>query len=235
MRICFVSDTHTKTHEMVHRIHPCDVLVHCGDFTFAGKFSQVKRFAKWLNQQPAKHKIVIAGNHDLSFESHHQDYQFVIPYLENNVENVHYLHNKSVDINGIKFYGSPYQPTFNNWAFNLPRMSYQLQYCWDEIPDDADVVVTHGPPYGVLDANELGKHCGCELLRGRLEKVNPMIHAFGHIHEGHGFVLEDGVSYINASICNEKYEPVNKPIYVDLIKRVEDGQSVFRKVDKIAY
>jgi len=98
-----------------------------------------------------------------------------------------YLENSGVEIDGVKFWGSPWQPEFFNWAFNLPR-GRRLAEIWALIPDDTEVLITHTPPYGILDRVDSGEHVGCEDLRRALQRVKPKVHVFGHIHEDRGVV-----------------------------------------------
>jgi Icc-related predicted phosphoesterase len=129
-----------------------------------------------------------------------------------------YLCDEVIVLDGVRFYGSPWQPEFFNWAFNLPRKGPALRAKWDAIPDDTNVLVTHGPEYGMLDAPGPGNHVGCELLRHRLSTLrNLKAHIFGHIHEGYGARCgPHSYDSINASTCNRQYRPVNEPIVWDL-------------------
>jgi Icc-related predicted phosphoesterase len=120
----------------------------------------------------------------------------------------------------IKFYGSPWQPWFYDWAFNLPRLGTELQEKWNMIPEDTDVLITHGPPngYGDLVNNwrQPNTHVGCECLINRIGEINPLVNVFGHIHEGYGVEYGKDTLFVNASICTAGYEPTNKPIIIDL-------------------
>jgi Icc-related predicted phosphoesterase len=116
-------------------------------------------------------------------------------------------------IMGLQFWGSPVQPEFLNWAFNKKRGAEIKRY-WDRIPAGIDVLVTHGPPQGILDKTEEGLLVGCEELIGAVHRVHPKVHIFGHIHEGYGHMRQDGILFVNASIMTERYQPLNKPITV---------------------
>jgi hypothetical protein len=131
------------------------------------------------------------------------------------LKNAIYLQDSGVDIDGIKFWGSPWQPEFYNWAFNLPR-GPELARVWAQIPNDTDVLITHGPPYGVLDEIYHGKRVGCQDLSDALERVKPKVHVFGHIHEGYGVLEQNGTTYVNASLCNQYYQLVHSPIVIDV-------------------
>ena len=132
---------------------------------------------------------------------------------------VTYLEDEEVEIEGLRLWGSPWQPWFYDWAFNLPR-GPALRAKWDRIPAGIDVLVTHGPPHGVLDHVGRGEDVGCEELLEAVRRVRPRLHVFGHIHEGYGQLERDGVRFVNASTCTLSYDPVNAPILFDLPARV---------------
>ncbi len=208
MKLVFMSDTHLK-HDF--DVPDGDVLIHCGDATASGTIQQAGEFLDWFNHFPHEHKIFVPGNHDFAWE------RFPRAILEtlSALTDITCLIDESCEIEGLKFYGSPWQPEFCNWAFNLPR-GQELQEKWALIPDDTDVLITHGPPYGILDATERGEHVGCQDLILRLIQVQPKIHAFGHVHHSYGDDKLCGTHFINASICDESYKPVNRPIVVEL-------------------
>jgi predicted phosphodiesterase len=133
----------------------------------------------------------------------------------------------------IKFWGSPWQPEFYNWAFNLPRLGDELKKYWDMIPNDTDVLITHGPPNEARDFvnnwRQPVRNVGCELLRFRVEQIKPLVHIFGHIHESYGVEYVKDILYVNASTCTERYAPSNKPIVVDLNEY--DGEIVATYVE----
>jgi len=119
----------------------------------------------------------------------------------------------SFTIMGLKFYGSPWQPRFCDWAFNLDPPA--LEKAWSKIPADTDILVTHGPPYGVLDRDGDKVHCGCRKLTERLKSIGPKVHVFGHIHEGYGWTEKNGTLYANASICNVRNVPEHEAFVID--------------------
>ena len=208
MKVVCISDTHTFENEI--EVPDGDVLIHAGDATIEGSPEEVAAFGWWLDAQPHKHKIVIAGNHDWLFERVPEQARYLI-----NFPGVHYLQDSGVEINGVRFYGSPWQPRFHDWAFNVDRGA-AIKQKWDRIPK-CDVLITHGPPYSILDYTKWGEpRLGCEELLRAVTRVGPRLHVFGHIHGGYGeFALRD-VHFINASICNEAYQPVNKPIVFEI-------------------
>lgn len=207
MKIVFISDTHDL--EPIQLIPEGDVLVHCGDIAGAQTPDVLIRFNEWMGTLPHPYKIVIAGNHDFLFE---QDNALARSLMTN----ITYLQDESVIIEDLKFYGSPWQPWFYDWAFNLQR-GEALKEKWNLIPDDADILITHGPPYMILDQTIWdNNHAGCEELLTRVMQIKPKVHAFGHIHEGYGTIKKEGITFVNSSICTVNYEPINKPIIVEL-------------------
>lgn len=207
MKLTFISDTHNR-HDYIRGVTKGDIIFHCGDATVTGYPSEVKAFLKWFEKLPYEHKVFIPGNHDFAFEES-ADMMYD---LFNNA-GVHLLIDESVTIDGIKIWGSPYTPWFNDWAFNRARNGieaslYGIDFIfphWDKIPNDTDILLTHGPPYDILDqlrdatGKWNGQFVGCQDLAERLEEVKPKIHAFGHIHGNHGALEKDGTLYINAS------------------------------------
>ena len=218
MKLVLISDTHTM-HEQV-ALPQGDILVHAGDFTGRGKPWEVEEFFGWLKRQSKefKHVVFIAGNHDMSFE---YKSTWVVDAIKSLPENVHYLEDSEITIDGIKFYGSPWQPEFFNWAFNK-RRGQELFDKWEMIPTDVDVLITHGPPMYVLDYTEREMwNVGCLDLYNKVLSIKPKLHVFGHIHEGYGVKEQDGITFVNASTSTLRYNPTNKPVCVDLTK--EDG------------
>lgn len=207
MKIVTISDTHTMHDKLT--IPDGDVLIHAGDITSNGKLSHLNDFCEWLDEQPHKHKIVIAGNHDWCFERSETKH-FAVE-MVNKVAT--YLEDSSTIIDGVKFYGSPWQPEFCNWAFNLPR-GRALVEKWAMIPDDINVLITHSPPVNILDYCS-GGNVGCCDLASRLVALRDgelKHHVFGHIHEGYGEKEVGGIHFVNASNCTGDYVPINPPI-----------------------
>jgi Icc-related predicted phosphoesterase len=212
MKIVFISDTHNKHEHLTSKgmgniLGSGDVLVHAGDITSMGRSHEIKLFLDWFSNTDFTHKIFIAGNHDFGFE--------VMPDIapEYKEKGVHYLFDSEVIIDGVKFYGSPWQPEFYNWAFNLPR-GEKLAEKWGKIPGNTDILITHGPAHGLLDTVPMGGHVGCEELYKRVFEVKPKIHVCGHIHGSYGQKSVDGIEFLNASVLNERYNHENKPIVV---------------------
>jgi len=235
MRIVCISDTHSLHKLMEHELPKGDVLIHAGDISNRGGEVDVTNFIYWFqNIQGFDTKIFISGNHDYCFEKvnepHHKgDYDWLNNLMapENLAQSdVYYLEDNFMIIERpefsrpIKLYGSPWQPWFYDWAFNLPRLGKEIEEKWSMIPDDTDVLITHGPPNGILDLvnnfRQPNRNVGCESLRFHVERVKPALNVFGHIHEGYGTTLIDETLFVNASICNPGYNPINKPIIIDL-------------------
>lgn len=212
MKIVAISDTHTL-HDNV-QVPDGDVLIHTGDFTNTGKMEEIIRFISWFSYHPHKHKIIVLGNHEKGFEKNWGVSKSLIP------TEIHLLHDSEVVIDGVKFYGSPWQPEFCNWAFNLPRNGNELEAKWEAIPDNTDVLLTHGPPHGILDMVRYPYSTsvlGCEKLRKRVDNMpNLKAHIFGHIHDGYGTTKIGNTQFVNASICTEGYAPVNDPIVIEV-------------------
>ena len=207
MEITYISDTHTYHNLMTSDLPGGPMIIHAGDVSSRGRFQETQDFIDWFASLPYGHKVFIAGNHDFIFE---KENNLVIP------ESIYYLKDSSVIIEGIKIYGSPWQPWFYNWAFNLPRNSAALMSKWEAVPEDTDILVSHGPPFGILDkVIRGGEHVGCELLAERIRTIKPKINVFGHIHEDYGILELDGTTYINASMLDHNYQYVNKPIVID--------------------
>lgn len=208
-KIVFISDTHGLHYKV--DVPDGDILVHCGDFMNSGRdVQELYSFSSWWNNLSHAHKILVFGNHDVMAQKE--------PALVKAAfENTHILLDSGVEIEGIKFWGSPYTPNFfpDHWAFNAARGD-EIKQHWDSISYDTDVLLTHGPPFGILDQiKPASEHLGCEDLAEAVYKICPKIHVFGHVHGSYG-TQQFGIKFINASQVNEKYRVVNKPIVVEI-------------------
>lgn len=209
MRLILLSDTH-NLHLRMPPVPDGDVLIHAGDLTGMGTLPEIAKFFEWFGGLPHRHKVVIAGNHDFAFERDPARAEALVP------EDVVYLRDAGIEIAGLRIWGSPWQPWFGDWAFNLER-GPEIATRWALIPDDVQVLVTHGPPHGVLDETLGGERAGCEDLGLRIRELPDLrLHVFGHIHEGYGRVDGDGLIYVNASICDVAYVPRNAPVVVEM-------------------
>ncbi len=202
MRLVLISDTHTRHREL--ELPDGDVLIHAGDFTNAGTVPEVSDFARWMRTRPHAHKVVIAGNHDLLFERNPIEARRLMADLT-------YLEDTSTTIDGIHFYGSPWQPWFYDWAFNVER-GPAIREKWDKIPSDVDVLITHGPPSGHGDVNRHGDAVGCEDLLAVVRERQPTLHVYGHIHEGRGITHWKSTTFINASSVIGYDGPLAEPV-----------------------
>lgn len=221
MKIVFISDTHTK-HKQV-KLPKGDMIIHSGDFTSVGRHYEVIRFLDWYSGLPYKYKIIVAGNHDFYFQHNtemmisHQTGLSINPEIIDS-EKIIYIQDSVVEIEGIKIYGSPWTPTFYNWAFMKDR-GEPIKEMWSKIPMGMDIVVTHGPPKNILDNCRGGFRAGCDDLLERIKQVNPKYHVFGHIHEGYGKEKHGKTTFINCSVLDDNYILVNKPQTINITKK----------------
>jgi Icc-related predicted phosphoesterase len=221
MKVTLISDTHTKHHQVTKDLPGGDLLIHAGDIMNSGYHeSDVYEFLDWFENQLDKYSSVmfIAGNHDRCFESHSQKIKEIlakypgVTYLQDTP--MLYVNEEATQ--DCKIYGSPWQPEFFNWAFNLPRNGEEMKARWDAIPDDTDILVTHGPPHGYLDVpGGQSIRVGCEMLRYRVDEIKPKIHVFGHIHGSYGHYYNGHTHFFNASVLDERYTYTNKPFTFD--------------------
>lgn len=216
MKIAFISDMHNKYKRIEFDFSTVDVLCVMGDISGRGEKHEIRQFNNWCGKLPLPKEriIVISGNHDWFYERTPRISTDSLC-IENYATNYTYLQDEAYEIDGVKFYGSPHTPYFYGWAFNVPR-GKQLAEIWAKIPDDTDILLTHGPPWDILDKNREGDNCGCEDLLTRVKDLKPKIHAFGHIHEAHGMVEIDGTTFINGSLLNRDYHLVYEPTIVEV-------------------
>ncbi len=210
MRIDCISDLHGHS----PKLDGGDLLIIAGDLTARNEIHEYGWFMDWLDEQKYDCKVVIAGNHDGMIEN---------GLVKIEGKNVHYLCDSGIEFNGYKIWGSPYTPMFCNWFFMRHR-GMDIKQHWDLIPKNVDILVTHGPPFSILDACEdldgCIQYCGCKDLHKRIvNHVKPTLHVFGHIHEGYGIKNPDekygNTTFINASIVNRDYQNVNPAITID--------------------
>jgi Icc-related predicted phosphoesterase len=221
-KITLISDTHGKHTQLTKDLPGGDILIHAGDFMNSGYYkTEAIEFFNWFDAiNKYDTKIFIAGNHDRLMED---DPSWAQGYLTG-YKTIEYLQDEEIgiyhdDLNGehsednIHIYGSPWQPEFHNWAFNLPRNSDIMKEKWDAIPNNTDILVTHGPAFGFLDLPGFGTpmNVGCEMLRYRIDELRPKIHVFGHIHGSYGYYYNGHTHFFNASVLNERYAYANLP------------------------
>jgi predicted phosphodiesterase len=218
MKILCISDTHTKHNLIPTRLidnadGTIDTIIHAGDISSGGYKGEILKFLEWYNKLPYKNKILIAGNHDFYMEEGKPE---DITAMLAEFPNIIYLNDSGIEIDGIKFWGSPVQPYFYNWAFN--RIGDAICKHWELIPLDTQVLITHGPVKGILDNTKRNGKVGCPYL---LEKLTQLIelklHVCGHIHEAYGRMEnEKGQIFVNASVLNVNYYMANEPIQVEI-------------------
>jgi Icc-related predicted phosphoesterase len=204
LKFVTISDTHGLHHDL--QLPTGDVLIHAGDMSNRGREKEIMDFLDWFAKQDFAHKILIAGNHDFFFEQEPDLYiQSILP------QNIIYLKDSGITINGLQIWGSPVTPWFYDWAFNRHR-GKQIKKHWDLIPTNTDILVTHGPAFGRLDANNKGEQVGCKDLLDAIELVRPKVHICGHIHEAYGTMEKGDTKFMNASVLNEKYVLTNQAL-----------------------
>lgn len=218
MKVVCISDMHGQ---LDFKVPEADLLLIAGDLCPAYReywrslsMQEVwldNDFREWLEEQPVKECVAVSGNHDWIWEKAPKR---VIALNDN----FHYIEDESIEMLGLKIYGTPVQPEFCNWAFN--KTEDQIKKHWDNIPEGLDILLLHCPPYGILDMTSHKKfepvHIGCKHLAKRIKEVAPKVIVFGHNHGEHGIVEEDGIKYINASLIDDEYKMVIKPIIIEL-------------------
>lgn len=210
LSIVIISDTHGR-HKYLNELPKADIIIHCGDFTSVGYEHEIQNFMKWYSDLTQyKHKIIIAGNHDILYETNERLAKSLVP------KGIIYLEDSGIEIKGINFYGTPVSKPFMNWAFMRPEE--KLVEYWKAIPDNTDVLITHSPPYGIFDYVERDKsHQGSPSLYVEVtSRIKPKLHVFGHIHGGYGIKVIENTTFINASNLNEDYECVNDPVMFEI-------------------
>lgn len=177
-----------------------DLLIVAGDLTIYGEKGELIMFARWLDDQPFEHIVVIGGNHDR-----------YLAHKVNPFKKAHYLLNSGTEIEGLKIWGSPFTPTFQKWYFMKDR-GPSIRKVWESMPGDLDILVTHGPPYGILDENKRGQKTGCRDLLDAVMRRPPRYHLFGHIHEAFGSnrILGIPTQFYNCSFLDENYIPKHR-------------------------
>jgi Icc-related predicted phosphoesterase len=217
MRVVIISDTHSQHRKI--QMPDGDVLICAGDITFRGELKVIQDFANWIAEQPYKHKLVIFGNHEVGIENGPKR-QPAIEMIQKS--GAHYLEDSGIELDGIKYWGSPITPFFFDWEWNRNRGADIARH-WAMIPVDTTVLITHGPPYMILDEAPRGfgsyDNVGCADLLRRIAVLKDLkLHCFGHIHNGYSAQpkIIDGVAFVNAAICDERNNPTNQPIVIDL-------------------
>lgn len=210
-RVVVISDTHLR--HAGWEIPAGDILIHCGDLTVWGSEREVRAGLEWFASHPHHRKIIVAGNHDHLFEKDlRQIWKLIVG------KNIAYLQDNGMSMMGLRIWGTPWSKTRSGlWAFNNPGEAIKSK--WDAIPDDLDILITHSPPHGILDIVPEGS-VACRYLKEAVVRAAPKYHVFGHIHEGYGRVTIGPTTFVNASICDLFYNPVNEPQIIDFPGRL---------------
>jgi Icc-related predicted phosphoesterase len=210
-KVVLISDTHCRLRKVV--IPEGDILIHAGDLTFQGNVAEISQELRELERIAKNFKAVYftPGNHDWMAEYNPSLFKQMCKDV-----GVVFLHDEWAVYDGLVIYGSGWTPEFCDWALNVPR-GPKLAEKWAQIPDKVDILVTHGPPAGILDLVPYGgERAGCEDLFKRVMQVKPQLHVFGHIHHSYGVQHFDGITFVNAATCTERYKPTNEPIVIEL-------------------
>lgn len=228
MKLVLISDTHCEHEKLI--VPYGDIVIHAGDFTSTGHPQEMESFFKWFSKLPHRHKIVVPGNHEMTLcekleknlvlakNARYGDsvlktkvtkilnkIKMARDILEDYNDRIHFLIDRSVTIEGIKFYGSPrcvgdYE-VMGSWGFYTD----EPKKYWDRIPPNVDILITHSPPYGILDAG-----LGCKELLKRVNKVNPYLHVFGHIHSmGGRQTFTEKTIFVNAAVMDDNHYVTN--------------------------
>lgn len=210
MKVALISDTHALLDTI--QVPDGDAVVHCGDFGFRGAVEEWREFLVDFSKLPHKYKLFTFGNHDC------RDEGSVAQVKQEALDlGIHLLCHEGIEIEGKKFFGSPYTPRFGRWYWMRDRGRH-IGVKWDEIPEGLDLLFTHGPPHGILDISVYDKvHCGCEELMKAVYDKKPRFHVFGHIHYYGGRQhTENGTTFVNAALCGEDYKITNEIQVIEL-------------------
>ena len=212
MKIVCFSDTHgqhrSKNLSKWFQDNPADILIFSGDYQLNNEDAGTD-FIEWISDLPYKHKLITAGNHDNNFETIKDECK--------EYDNINFLIHNNINIEGINFFISAYSRTFGHWSFMTDEDT--LEYLYEKIPENTEILVTHTPPFKKLDLTYMGINAGSTSLTKRIEKLpNLKYNIFGHIHESRNNISQKNIQYINCSIANERYQMVNDP-YIFEIER----------------
>lgn len=208
MKLALISDTHA-----LHRAFPslptADVIIHAGDFCHFGGEHGLQDFLLWYSELPYRHKLLIGGNHDFLPAEDPMLFRRLLP------DNIHYLEDGGVEIEGVHFWGSPVQPDLVGMAFGKYRGESMNEH-WDLIPESTDILITHTPPFGILDRSRAGRNLGCESLQQQLARIQPRLHVFGHIHASFGETTVEQTHFINATSIQNGSNLLRPPFTFEL-------------------
>lgn len=213
MRIVAVADTHLFHEELL--VPPGDVFVHAGDLCQRGTLEELADVAEWIRSLPHPIKIVVAGNHDWPFVRNAPAARHLLG------PSINYLEDSGLELEGLKVWGSPWQPRFGSFAFNLDRGA-PLAEKWALIPENIDILITHGPPQGIGDLVWRGENVGCGELLKRVRAIEPRLHIFGHIHEAGGAWVAGRTLFANATT----WEGDRGPTVIDFDRDTKDARAI---------
>jgi predicted phosphodiesterase len=204
MRIVLISDTHGLHRRL--EVPDGDMLIHAGDFTLnSNPPSIVSDFNGWLGSLPHRHKVIIPGNHEFILEE---------PRNRAAITNATLLVDSGVEVEGLKIWGSPTTPLYGG-AFGKSRPEDRKKH-WAQIPEGLDILITHGPPFAILDHGESAKRReGCPQLLEAVFRAFPRLHVFGHIHHGYGTLRTSDTIFVNASLMGEDGSLSRQPVVID--------------------
>jgi len=203
MKFVVISDTHGKHRGL--NLPNGDIIIHAGDFCHYGSDNDMHDFLEWYKELEFETKILIGGNHDFFAAEQSERFKEILP------QEIIYLNDSGVKIKGISIWGSPVQPDLTGWAFGKKRGKEMTKH-WELIPENTDILITHTPPFGVLDKPRSGKSIGCEELTNKLKSLEVKFHIFGHVHASYGEKKNEKTQFINASNINSSKGLVNAPI-----------------------
>lgn len=206
MKAIIISDTHGLHKEL--KLPKGDIIIHAGDITDYGTKEEVIDFLDWFSDLDFTHKIFIGGNHDIYLDENAVDLLEILPI------NVVYLNNRAYQIENIKLWGSSVTPDFENWAFGKNRN--QMKAHWKYMPSEIDILITHTPPFGILDKSSQHIALGCKDLLEKVEYIKPKYHIFGHIHASYGIEKIDNTTFMNASNLDSYKGLINPPIILEI-------------------
>ena len=213
MRIVCISDTHNHSLSNLN-LPEGDVLVHAGDATMYGGTKELQNFVDQMAELPFKHKLFVPGNHD--FNTDKAGFKLATQHAFTT------LIDEEIAIDGVRFYGFPWVPNLPRWAYHMSFEREEMM-C-DSIPEGVDVVISHGPPWKILDRTiHHSPHYGSEGLLNRLLKIKPKYSVFGHVHSGYGELELNGTRFLNVSVCDEQYAPTNRPTLIEYTKETQNG------------
>jgi Icc-related predicted phosphoesterase len=204
MRIVLMSDTHGLHRQL--EVPDGDMLIHAGDLTMNSKPDWMYgHFNVWLGELPHRHKFVIPGNNDYLLEE---------PKERRVITNATLLIDSGVEVEGIKIWGSPVTPLYGG-AFGMSNHADRKRL-WAQIPDRLDILITHGPPFAILDHSSRSERWeGCPYLLEAVFRAFPRVHVFGHVHHGYGTLETGDTLFVNASLMGEDGGLTRKPVVID--------------------